>query len=83
MADDTVKTTEKVDLEPRTSLTVAEKGEIVEIDADEALNAVVGLDAAALQLDEETERRLLRKIDLNLIPVSCDTHLEFSFIPVN
>ncbi|KAH6606915.1 hypothetical protein Trco_006068 [Trichoderma cornu-damae] len=61
--------TDKVNAEPAPSLVVAEKGQVVEIDADEALNAVAGLDAAALQLDEETERRLLRKIDLNLMPV--------------
>ncbi|KAL7791489.1 major facilitator superfamily domain-containing protein [Trichoderma ceciliae] len=70
MAGDTMEKTEKADL-TAPSLAVAEKGEVVEIDADEALNAVVGLDTAALQLDEETERRLLRKIDLNLMPLMC------------
>lgn len=72
MADDTTEKTDKVDHEPPRSAAVVEKGEVVEIDADEALNAVAGLDAATLQLDEETERRLLRKIDMNLMPVSCD-----------
>lgn len=72
MADDTTEKTDKADHEPPRSAAVVEKGEVVEIDADEALNAVAGLDAATLQLDEETERRLLRKIDMNLMPVSCD-----------
>ncbi|PTB66232.1 MFS general substrate transporter [Trichoderma citrinoviride] len=60
--------TEKLDLEQTPTLAVAEKGELVQIDADEALNAIAGLDAAAFHLDEETERRLLRKIDWNLMP---------------
>lgn len=75
MAGDTTEKTDKVDHEPPRSTSVVEKGEIVEIDADEALNAVAGLDAATLQLDEEAERRLLRKIDMNLMPVSYDTCL--------
>lgn len=70
MADDTTEKTDKVDHEVPRSTAVVEKGEVVEIDADDALNAVAGLDAATLQLDEETERRLLRKIDMNLMPVS-------------
>ena len=39
------------------------------IDADEALRAFSGLDPDRLVLDAETERRLLRKIDLNIMPV--------------
>lgn len=70
MAADTVDKTEKLDLEQTPTLGVAEKGEVIQLDADEALNAVAGLDSAALRLDEETERRLLRKIDWNLMPVS-------------
>ncbi|UKZ51248.1 hypothetical protein TrVGV298_005006 [Trichoderma virens] len=71
MTGDTVEKKEQHDLEQTPTLGVAEKGEVVEIDADEALNAVAGLDTAALQIDEETERRLLRKIDLNLMPLMC------------
>ncbi|TFA98238.1 hypothetical protein CCMA1212_010035 [Trichoderma ghanense] len=71
MAADTVDKTEKLGLEQTPTLGVAEKGEVIEIDADEALNAVAGLDTAALHLDEETERRLLRKIDWNLMPLMC------------
>ncbi|PON29927.1 major facilitator superfamily transporter [Trichoderma gamsii] len=71
MADDTTEKTDKVDHEVPRSTAVVEKGEVVEIDADDALNAVAGLDAATLQLDEETERRLLRKIDMNLMPLMC------------
>lgn len=70
MSGETVEKKENLGLEQTPTLGVAEKGEIVEIDADEALNAVAGLDTAALQIDEETERRLLRKIDWNLMPVS-------------
>jgi ACS family allantoate permease-like MFS transporter len=70
MADDTTEKTDKVDHEAPHSAAIVEKGEVVELDADDALNAVAGLDAATLQLDEETESRLLRKIDMNLMPVS-------------
>lgn len=77
MADDTTEKTDKVDHEPPRSTAVIEKGEVVEIDADDALNAVAGLDVATLQLDEAAERRLLRKIDMNLMPVSCDIYLRF------
>lgn len=78
MSGDTVDKSEKLDLDQTPTLAVAEKGEVIEIDADEALNAVAGLDTAALQIDEETERRLLRKIDLNLMPVSHSIYLEFT-----
>jgi ACS family allantoate permease-like MFS transporter len=78
MATDTVDKTEKLDLEQTPTLGVAEKGEVIQLDADEALNAVAGLDTAALRLDEETERRLLRKIDWNLMPVS-HIYLERNF----
>ncbi|KAF3075238.1 hypothetical protein CFAM422_002521 [Trichoderma lentiforme] len=71
MTGETVEKKQDLGLEQTPTLGVAEKGEIVEIDADEALNAVAGLDTAALQIDEETERRLLRKIDWNLMPLMC------------
>ncbi|KAH0490712.1 hypothetical protein TgHK011_002169 [Trichoderma gracile] len=71
MATDTVDKTEKLDLEQTPTLGVAEKGEVIQLDADEALNAVAGLDTSALRFDEETERRLLRKIDWNLMPLMC------------
>jgi ACS family allantoate permease-like MFS transporter len=79
MTGDAMEKTEKVDLEPSPSIAVAEKGEVIELDADEALNAIAGLDTTTLQLDEETERRLLRKIDMNLMPVRYDIHLRFAF----
>lgn len=77
MAGDTTEKVDKVDHEPPLSATVVEKGEVIELDADEALNAVAGLDVATLQLDEEAERRLLRKIDMNLMPVSCGIYTTF------
>jgi MFS transporter, ACS family, allantoate permease len=40
------------------------------IDADEALKAFAGHEGEHIELDEATNRRLLRKIDLNLMPVS-------------
>ncbi len=40
------------------------------IDADEALKAFMGYDVGELVLDEETNKRLLRKIDWNIMPVS-------------
>lgn len=54
-----------------------EKGKLFkhDIDADEALKAVTGADGN-IHIDEETNRRLLRKIDLNLMPVRvvCGRH---------
>jgi hypothetical protein len=44
-----------------------------EIDADEALEAVEGREGEAIELDAETERRLLRKIDWNLMPVGFES----------
>ncbi|KAK6430813.1 Allantoate permease [Oleoguttula sp. CCFEE 5521] len=40
-------------------------------DADEALKAFASHDGQVLQLDEATNRRLLRKIDWNLMPIMC------------
>jgi len=62
---------EKVDIElaPTESRAVGEEILKHEIDADEALQVVTGQDAVTLQLDADTERRLLRKIDWNLMPV--------------
>ena len=40
-----------------------------EIDADEAMKAIISHEGESFQLDAETERRLLRKIDLHLMPV--------------
>ena len=39
-------------------------------DADEALKALQGGDGRPLVLDEATNKRILRKIDFNLLPVS-------------
>lgn len=39
-------------------------------DADEAMKAFAGHEGEVIQLDEATNRRLLRKIDANLMPVS-------------
>ena len=39
------------------------------LDADEAMKAFVGHDVSNLVLDEVTSKRLLRKIDLNIMPV--------------
>lgn len=38
-------------------------------DADEAMKAFIGHEGEVIQIDAETNRRLLRKIDLNLMPV--------------
>ena len=40
------------------------------LDADEAMKAFVGQEGEQLVLDEETNKRLLRKIDLNIMPVA-------------
>lgn len=39
-------------------------------DADEAMKAFEGHEGEILVLDEATNKRLLRKIDLNIMPVS-------------
>ena len=41
-------------------------------DADEAMKAFEGHDGESLVLDESTNRRLLRKIDQNILPVHTD-----------
>ena len=41
-------------------------------DADEAMKAFEGHDGESLVLDESTNRRLLRKIDQNILPVHID-----------
>lgn len=38
-------------------------------DADEAMKVFEGHDGGSLVLDEATNKRLLRKIDLNILPV--------------
>jgi hypothetical protein len=40
-------------------------------DADEALKAFASFPGEVVRLDEETGRRLLRKIDWHIMPVSC------------
>ena len=40
------------------------------IDADDALKAFASHQGQVIHLDEETNRRLLRKIDWNIMPVS-------------
>ena len=39
------------------------------LDADEAMKAFVGREGEQIALDEATNRRLLRKIDFNILPV--------------
>lgn len=38
-------------------------------DADEAMKAFIGHEGEVIHIDEATNKRLLRKIDFNLIPV--------------
>ena len=45
-------------------------------DADEAMKAFEGHDGELLVLDEATNRRLLRKIDLNILPVCVARQLQ-------
>ena len=54
-------------------------------DADEAMRAFAGHEGEVLVLDEATNKRLLRKIDWNLMPVSTihfshSTHQSFCTI---
>ncbi|MCJ1331874.1 hypothetical protein MMC10_008566 [Thelotrema lepadinum] len=41
------------------------------LDADEALKAFIGHEGESIVLDEATNKRLLRKIDLNIMPLMC------------
>ena len=47
-------------------------------DGDEALKAFIGHDGEVVILTPEMERKLLRKIDLNLMPARLPLHLPFS-----
>lgn len=40
-------------------------------DADEAMKALAGTDGQTIEIDEETNKRLLRTIDWHLIPLMC------------
>jgi ACS family allantoate permease-like MFS transporter len=62
--------TEPQDADIRRDSATVEKGKLFkhDIDADEAMKAVTS-GADNIVIDEETNRRLLRKIDLNLMPV--------------
>jgi len=40
-------------------------------DADEAMKAFDGLQGEAIELDEATNRRLLRTIDWHMMPIMC------------
>ncbi len=40
-------------------------------DADEAMKAFEGLEGEAIMIDEATNKRLLRKIDMNIMPLLC------------
>ncbi|KAI9692761.1 MAG: hypothetical protein M1820_009360 [Bogoriella megaspora] len=44
-------------------------------DADEALKALEGRGGRAIELDEATNKRLLRKIDFHLMPLLCITYM--------
>ncbi|KAI9768422.1 MAG: hypothetical protein M1835_006870 [Candelina submexicana] len=41
------------------------------IDADEAMKAFAGQEGEVNQIDDATNRRLLRRIDMNLLPLLC------------
>ncbi len=47
-------------------------------DADEAMKAFIGHEGEVIVMTPEIERRLLRKIDLNLMPV-CPSQAQASF----
>ena len=44
------------------------------LDADEALKAFIGHEGEHIVLNEETNRKLVRKIDLNILPVGSCIH---------
>ena len=50
-------------------------------DADEAMKAFEGHEGEALILDEATNKRLLRKIDLNIMPLLCVVYGSPSPVP--
>ncbi|KAI9717401.1 MAG: hypothetical protein M1812_004753 [Candelaria pacifica] len=45
------------------------------IDADEAMKAFAGHEGEIIQLDDATNKRLSRRIDMNLMPVHIARHL--------
>jgi ACS family allantoate permease-like MFS transporter len=71
MADDKVPYYPDMEKEAVRSGSAAPLGMITKHakDADEAMKAFVGLEGEILVLDEATNKRLLRKIDLNILPV--------------
>lgn len=44
-------------------------------DADEAMKAFMQAEGEVIELDEETNKRLLRKIDWNLMPMMCTVYM--------
>ena len=60
---------EKETISPQVTATVPEQVLEHANDADEAMKAFAGHEGEMLVLDEATNKRLLRKIDLNLMPV--------------
>lgn len=44
-------------------------------DADEAMKAFEKSGGQVIELDEETNKRLLRKIDWNLMPIMCTVYM--------
>ena len=44
-------------------------------DADEAMKAFAAAEGQAIVLDEATNKRLLRKIDWNLMPIMCAVYM--------
>lgn len=68
------KTTTSMDLE-KEPISAEDTGEVSEKvlkhahDADEAMKAFVGHEGEVIRLAEATNKRLLRKIDMNLMPV--------------
>ena len=75
MADEKILTREiEGDVEKELALTSTSPQEPVVIlkhaqDADEAMKAFAGYEGEVLVLDEATNKRLLRKIDMHLMPV--------------
>jgi MFS transporter, ACS family, allantoate permease len=61
----------ELDTELRTGSVAAERIVKHAKDADAALKALEALDPSQIHIDDETNRRLLRKIDWHLMPIMC------------
>lgn len=67
MADEKAAPPPKVDAEKQVDPTLEKHAH----DADEAMQAIQDMQGEAIELDEATNKRLLRRIDWHMMPIMC------------